>query len=110
MEIPEKYRGEMYIKIAPNFTIPANLHLSIVVMDNKPSYVYRIFSGLEDLQRDVDEWIDGVRYLGGSMSSIVSFDEVNLKFGSLISQAVKELNLGKLDISQLEEYLLKQEV
>ncbi len=108
MKIPEKYRGEMYIKIATDFTIPTDLYPNVVVKGNKPCYVYRVFFYLEDLRRDVGEWIDGVRGLGGSIESIVSFDKINLEFGDLIHYAVIELNRGKLDISQLEEYILEQ--
>lgn len=53
----------------------------------------------------MDRW---GRHLRGLTGSIVSFDKVNDKFGNLISQAVTELNRGKLDISQLEKYILEQ--
>lgn len=65
MEIPEKYRGEMYVIIAPEFTHPIDVGVGhATAFGNKPSYVCRIFFDLEDLRRDVGEWIDGEDILG----------------------------------------------
>ena len=107
MEIPEKYRGKMYIIIATDFT----QHIDVghaTVFGNKPSYVYRVFFYLEELRENIGKWINCIEHLGGSAQSIVSFDKVNSEFGNLISQAVTELNRGELDISQLEKYTSEQ--
>src|SRR3989344_4596231 len=107
MEIPKKYRGETYVKIATDFTIPIDSGYA-TALGNKPRYICRVFFDLEDLKKNVMEWIEGTRHLGGSRESIVSFNEVNDDFLNLIHQTVTELNRGNLDISQLEEYILKQ--
>ena len=95
--------------VATDFTTPID-SVYATVLGNKPRYVYRVFFDLNDLRRNVFAWVNDLTHLGGreSMESTFSFDEVNGDFVNLINQAVKELNRGNLDISQLEEYILKQ--
>lgn len=102
---------EILLKLTPighPYEPPVEIHPNRLVNGKELNYLYWLFSDLEDLRRDVGEWVNGVKCLKGSIESIVSFDKVNLEFGDLIGQAVEELNRGKLDISQLEKYILEQ--
>ncbi len=106
MKIPEKYRGEAYVKVATDFTIPID-SVYATAFGYKPRYACRVFLDLEDMQKSYTNWLDGIKqHLHGDV--VASFDKVNHRLGNLVKRAVTELNRGKLDINQLERYILEQ--